>query len=264
MLGRRESWPAMMILGIALVALAMGLKGSQGDVPVEPQWLMGAALALLLVVALVMAGVNWRWPVSYVIMVAAQAFLALLMGWGYSAVEGVSRDAYAAAQHGLWDYLPGTALQIGFAVALGAVAVAWFTRDTPEPLGQSLSEAEGAPGLPDLAAAEGPPEAVIQACEVAEVGAALLAQDEVIFAAGAWQGDPEAALGRVMALSRVTGPGLNTYNLDGAVLLVRWEGAHVVALTATSHLPADLAHELLRDLWAWEMVADEAPAGEAR
>lgn len=261
MLGRRESWPAMMILGIALVALAMALKDVQGDIPVEPQWLMAADAGVLLLVSLVMAGLTWRWPAALAVMVASQAFLALLMGWGYSAVEGVSRDPYAAVQHGLWDYLPGTALQLGFAVALGAVLVAWLTDSSPRtPAESQADEAEGV-ALPDLAGADGPAAAVSRACEVREVGAALIAQEEAIFAAGAWQRDPAAALARAMSLSRLVGQGLNSYNLDGTVLVVRWEGTHVVALIATSSLSSVAINELVRGLWAWEMVPEETAAG---
>ncbi|NPV48728.1 MAG: hypothetical protein HPY69_17450 [Armatimonadetes bacterium] len=261
-LGRRESWPAILILGIALVVLAMALKGVQGDIPVDPQWLMAADVGLLLVMALVMAGFTWRCPVAFGIMLASQALLALLMGWGYSAVEGASRAPYSAIQHGLWDYLPGTALQLGFAVAVGAVVVAWLT-GPPQQLSAGHPAAEtgaGEPTLPDLAQADGPAEAVQWACRVAGVGAALLAQDDAVFAAGAWERDPNAALTRTMALARRVGQGLNSYHLDGAVLVVRWEEAHVVALLATSALPPEIVHQLVRDLWAWEMVVDDPAA----
>lgn len=261
-LGRRESWPATMILGIALVVLAMALKGVQGDIPVEPQWLMAADAGLLLVMALTMAGFTWRCPVAFAVMLLAHALLALLMGWGYSAVEGVSRDPYAAVQHGLWNYLPGTALQLGFAIAVGAVAVAWLTGPAqPAPAVPPAPEiASGEPTLPDLAQADGPAEAVQWVCALPEIGAALLAQDGAVFAAGAWERDPMAALQRTLALARRVGQGLNSYHLNGALLVVRWEGTHVVALLATRALPPETVHQIVRDLWAWEMVADE-PAG---
>jgi hypothetical protein len=258
MLGRRQSWPAIMVLGVSLVVLAIALKGGQGDMPVEPQWLMGAAAGLLVILALAMGGLSWRWPATLAVMAAGQLLLALMMGWGFSAGEGYPRDPYAALLHGLWDYLPGLVLQVGFAGALGAVAAAWFTRDRPE------ADHAPAPGdldvaaLPDLGSADGPEAAVQMACQQPGVGAALIAQEGTALAAGAWQRDPRAAADRVLAVARLTGAGLNTFTCGEALLLVHWEGGHCVALLVAATLPADLAHGLLRDLWGWEMVAEEA------
>jgi hypothetical protein len=256
MLGCRQSWPAITILGVSLVVLAIALKGGQPDMPLQPQWLMGAAAGLLVVLALAMGGLSWRWPATLAVMAAGQVLLALMMGWGFSAVEGRPRDAYAALVHGLWDYMPGLLLQVGFAGALGAVAAAWFTQDGLEP-GQALApgDRDGA-ALPDLGGAEGPQAAVEMACREAGVGAALIAQEETLFGAGAWQRDPRAALDRVLTVARLTGAGLNTFTCGEALLLVHWEGAHCVALLVAAALPADVAHELLRDLWGWEMMPE--------
>jgi hypothetical protein len=237
----------------------MVLKSGQPDLVLQPYWLMAIPASLYLLLGLLMAGPNWRWPVAAAAMGAAQLLLALLMGWGYSAVEGQPRDAYDALAHGLWSFAPGTVLQAGYALAVGAVLVAWLTRpgEEPEPMPDEGDAAEV--HLPDLSQAEGPQEAVAMVCALPEVGAALIRQHDALFAAGAWRRDPVAALHRANALLKRTGPGLNTFSCDEAMLLVRWENAHTVALIATTQLPPDLAHELLRGLWAWEMVPEPAP-----
>ena len=120
-LERRQSWPALAIMAVGILTLALVLRHAQSDLPVQPTWIMGVLAGLYAVLAVLAEGFTWRSVVLLAALLAAHAFMALLMGWGYSAIEKEPRDIVAAIQHGLWDYLPGTALQFGFACVLGIV-----------------------------------------------------------------------------------------------------------------------------------------------
>lgn len=259
MLGRREAWPAVTILGVGLLALGLALKSGQADMPLEPTWILGAVAGFYALLALGLGGASWRWPATFGIMAAGHAVLALLLGWGYAAVGGQALDAYGALVHGLWDYLPGTALQVGFAGVLGTVAAAWLTApcasvcmiiDGPEP------ELICLPDLDGLA----PAEAVQAACGLPPVGAALVSRGDLIAAAGAWGTDPATSRTRLASLKQVTGSGLETLTWDGATLILRSEEDALAAVLVTAQLPGELAHELLRRLWA---LLPAAPPPEA-
>lgn len=255
MLGERQSWPALLLLGVGLLTLALVLKSVQGDLPLDPPWLLAGAAGLYLLLGLLMGGATWRWPLATLVMAAGHAFLAVLMGCGYGAVEGQSRSLYDMAAHGLWDYMPGTVLQIGFAGVLGAVAVAWWTRESCTECYVVPPEAEPEViCLPELDPLAQPGDSLARVVAVPEVGAALVGESEALVAAGAWERDPAAALARVRQLSRLTGSGLNTYDLGPARLLVRCEADRCAALLATSKLPTALAHELLRGVWALDLA----------
>ena len=262
MLGRRQAWPAVAIMGVAILALAVALKGGQADMLLEPPWLMGAVAGLYLLLALGLGGVSWRWPVLFLAMIAAHLFMALLMGWGYSAVEGESRTLYQAAGHGLWDYAPGTALQIGFAGVLGSVLAALL-----QPQAQWSASVPGLgpapPALPDLSGAADVQAAVDLACEAEGVAGALLSGEAVV-GGGIWQRDPEGALARVRAVSSKAGSGLSSFHFDQAGLIVRSEEERTAALLVGGEVKNEAAHDLLKGLWGvGERLAARAPATEA-
>ena len=258
MLERRQAWPAVAIMGIAILSLAVSLKSGQTDMPLTRLWLMGVIAGLYLLLGLALGGLTWRAPLLLATMAAAHLFMALLMGWGYCAVEGRARIVYEALQHGLWDYLPGTALQIGFAGIFGAVLA-----DLLQP-GAALEEEPeepqpALPPLPDLSAAPSQQSAVDLAGSTDGVAGALLARG-VVVAAGAWQRDPEAALHRVKALSTKAGSGLSSFHFDRASLLVRSEGDGTVALLLREGVGNEWAHDLLKALWAaGERLPFDAP-----
>lgn len=264
MLGRRQSWPSLLILGVGVITLALTLKGRPGAMPLEPSWLLAAAGGVYVVLGLLLGGATWRWPAVTLIMAATHALMALLMGYGYGAIEGQGRAPYEALAHGLWDYLPGTVLQVGFAGALGAVAVAWWTRTPctecyvvpPETEPEVIC-------LPDLDPLAPPAESLAQVVAVEGVGAALAAEGAALVGAGAWARDPQAALARVRRLARLTGAGLNTYDLGPTRLVVRCEDDRCAAVLTTVKLPTALAHELLRGVWSLDLALLPPPEDEA-
>ncbi|MEN6305037.1 MAG: hypothetical protein ABFD96_20055 [Armatimonadia bacterium] len=247
-LGRRESWPSLIILGVGLLTLALVLKANQQDLPLQPTWLMAIPVVLYVLVQAIAQGPTAGALLGVVIMIVAHLFLALLMGLGYSAVEGQPRAAYGALQSGLWAYVPGTALQFAFACLTGLVFAAWHT-NRPASVVQSPEEAPQPVLLPDLQQAPTAAAAVATAAAVPGVGAALLASADVV-AAGAWERDPDAALARIQSLASRTGHGLNSVSLDRVCLLVRSEPGKLAALLVGSELSRPAGHDLLRDLWA--------------
>lgn len=247
-LERRQAWPALMIMGVAVITLAVTLKAAQQDMPVQPVWVMGVLAGLYVVLGLLAEGLTWRTAVLVAAMPVMHLFMALLMGWGYAAVEGQPRGLVGALQHGLWDYLPGTALQFGFACMLGIVIDVWL-EPVPE---HEEAEAEEIPApepLPEVGQAGNLAEAVGRLMAAPGVAAALAAADDVQ-AAGVWERDPQGALQRVLAVTSRSGEGLNTLSLDAVSLLTRAEGGQVAALLVGREIEQTQAHELLRQLWA--------------
>lgn len=246
--GRKEAWPAVGILFIGTLTLGITLKAAQQDMPLYPTWIMGVLAGLYLVLAVTAGGLTWRMPVVLVGMLAAHALTALLMGWGYAAVEGQGRDAYQALVHGLWNYIPGTALQFGFACILGIALQGQLERageqedhEEEEPTGLLLP-------VPDLTNVESAQTAVNALTFIPQVPGALLAGAGV-FGGGIWQRDPAAALGRVQALLSLTGAGLNSLPLSEATLLTRMQHGQVAALLVADEVDRQTAHALLRELW---------------
>lgn len=251
-LERRLAWPALAIMGVGILTLATTLKAAQADMPMQPQWIMGALVGLYLVLALLAEGFRWRSPVLLAAMLAAHAFTALLMGWGYSAVEGHPRAFVPALQHGLWDYLPGTALQFGFACLVGIVLDMWL-EPRPDVSAEDAAGDEAAlpalEPLPDLGGAADLPAALQAAVSLRGIAGALAAATEPL-AAGVWAGDPAAAWRRVRAIVARGGAGLHSVPLGEVSLLVRSEEGRVAALLVTGEVGQPAAHEVLRQLWA--------------
>ena len=249
-LERRPAWPALAIMGVGILALAVTLKAAQADMPVNPQWIMGALAGLYMILALLAEGFHWRSLVILAAMLAAHAFTALLMGWGYSAVEGHPRAFTPALQHGLWDYLPGTALQFGFACLVGIVLDMWLEPVPEAPAEESQVEETPAP-LPALALSDTAdlPAALQAAVDVKGVAGALAAADTPQ-AAGVWAGDAQAAWQRVRAMVARGGTGLHAIPLGAVSLLIRSEDGRTAALLVTAELGQPAAHEVLRQLWA--------------
>jgi hypothetical protein len=251
-LERRLAWPAMAIMGVGILTLATTLKAAQADMPMQPQWIMGALVGLYLVLALLAEGFHWRSPALLAAMLAAHAFTALLMGWGYSAVEGQARAFVPALQHGLWDYLPGTALQFGFACLVGIVLDMWLEPRAGAPEDGASADEAVLPvleALPELAGAADLPAALEAAVSVCGIAGALVAADEPM-SAGVWAGDPRAASQRVRAIAARGGAGLYSVPLGDVSLLVRSEDGRVAALLVTGEVGQPAAHEVLRQLWA--------------
>jgi len=247
-LGRRESWPALIILGVGLLTLSLVLKANQQDLPLQPTWLMAIPVVIYVFVQIIAQGPTALALLGVVVMILAHVFLALLMGLGYSAVEGQPRTVYEALQGGLWAYIPGTALQFAFACLTGFV-VAASHENRPESVGATLDEDPQPVLLPNLQDAPTATVAVTSAAEVPGIGAAMLSSANTV-AAGAWERDPQAALDRIQALGSRTGHGLNSISLDRVCLLVRSEPGRVAALLVGSELSRPSAYDLLRDLWA--------------
>ncbi len=244
----RQIWPALAIMGVGILALAVTLKAAQADMPMQPTWIMGALAGLYLVLALLAEGFHWRSLVLLAAMALAHAFTALLMGWGYAAVEGHPRALIPALQHGLWDYLPGTALQFGFACLVGIaldVRLEPGVEDAEEE--PEEPEAEPAPG-PDLSGAADLPAVLAAAVACVGVAAALVAADTVQ-AAGVWAGDPQAAWRRVQAMVARGGTGLHSLPLGEVSLLIRSEDGRTAAVLVTAELDQPGAHDILRQLW---------------
>lgn len=249
-LERRQAWPALAIMGVGVLTLAITLKAAQADMPVEPPWIMGALAGLYLVLAMLAEGCRCQSLVVLAAMLAAHAFMALLMGWGYAAVEGQPRGLVPALQHGLWDYLPGTALQFGFACLVGIVLDVGLesAQQAEEPEPEPKTVPPPTPG-PDLSAAADLHAAVAAVAGFAGVAGALAAA-ETPLAAGVWARDPQAAWQRVQAMVKRSGAGLHALRLDRASLLIRSEEGHTAALLVTDALDQQAAHEVLRQLWA--------------
>lgn len=248
MFGRREAWPATVLLGIGLLTLGLVLKSAQENMPLEPLWLMGVLVGLYVVLAAIAGGATWRLPVVLGAMLAGHALFALLAGWGYAAVEGRGLGVYDALVHGLWDYLPGTALQFGFACVVGIVTAARLELSDPSCV-EEVCAGEGLfAEVPDLSPAEHPQAAVNALMLIEGVRAALLS-GVGDFGAGAWERDPQAAQSRVLALLLRTGNGLNTFGLGAVNLLTRSENGRLAALMVDECLPQQYAHALLRELW---------------
>jgi hypothetical protein len=259
-LDRRQAWPALAIMGIGILTLALTLKSAQHDMPVQPQWIMAAVAALYAGLALVAEGFRWQSPVVFVAMLAAHAFMALLCGWGYSALEGTPRELVPAFQHGLWDYLPGTALQFGFSCLLGIVLdVSLEPRSEPAVCEPETVAVVATTPLPDLAAVTDPQAALDAVLGVKGVAGALLAGPDAR-GSGAWARDPQAAAQRVQALVARGGSGLHSIPVGGVSLLTRAENGRLVALLVTPAISQGDAHELLRVLWAVGQQAAGEPA----
>jgi hypothetical protein len=268
MLGRKEAWPAVAILFIGTLSLGITLKAAQQDMPLDPVWIMGALAGLYVVLAAIAGGLTWRFPVVLVAMLASHAVTALLMGFGYAAVEGRALDAYQALIHGLWNYIPGTALQFGFACILGITLQGQL--EPVEEQDECEEEPEEALSLQvvDLTAAQDAQSAVNALTVVPQVAGALLAEAGV-YAGGIWERDPAAALARVQALLSRTGAGLNSFPLSQANLLTRTQHGVVAALLVTDEMEQQAAHALLRELWnvgerLWPRDADGGSETEPR
>lgn len=246
MFGRREAWPAAIILGIGILTLGITLKSAQENMPIEPTWIMGILVALYASLAVGAALLTARALAVFAAMLLTHAVMALLMGWGYAAVEGTGLGGYAALVHGLWDYLPGTALQFGFACVAGMIVAAQLEPDeeceAEEPCGAADEH------LPRLAELDDPQAAVEALCAVPGISGAMLA-DGVAYGGGVWGSDPGAALGRVRAVASRTGAGLNSFPLDQVNLLVRTEGTWIAAIMLDAAIEQPTAHALLRELW---------------
>lgn len=252
-LGRREVWPALAILGVALLTLAVTLKSAGQDMPLQPLWVMAGLFGLYIALAAVATGWSWRLPVTVLAMIAAQAILALLMGYGYSALEGQGRAMYDALLHGLWDYVPGTALQFAFACFVGIALAAQLGRE-PSPAVATVEDEETGE-LPDLTELE-PQAALSKLTAVPGVAGALLADGAQLAASGVWEDDPGAALERVQALAKLLGAGLNSCPLAQVNLLLRNADGRLAALLVTPETTQQQAHALLRALWAVEAATD--------
>ena len=262
MFGRREAWPAALILGIGILTLGTTLKAAQQNMPLEPLWLMGVLVALYGALAVGAALFTLRTLAVFCAMLLSHAVMALLMGWGYAAVEGTGLGGYQALVHGLWDYMPGTALQFGFACVVGMITAAQL-----EPLEEPTEEEPAAldEGFPRLAEIADPQAAVEALCTAPGIAGALLA-DGVVHGGGVWAPDPQGALARVQAIASRTGAGLNSLPVGQVNLLVRTEGTWTAALLLDAALDQPTAHALLRELWqvgerAWGGAA--APAAES-
>jgi len=260
---RRQSWPALAIMCVGILTLAITLKAAQQDMPVQPSWVLGILAALYAVLAVLAEGFVWRSFVLLGAMLAAHAFMALLMGWGYAAVEGTPRAFLPALEHGLWDYMPGTALQFGFACLLGIVLDVWLEPRQQEALPEAAPEPEpaGQPA-PDLSGAADMAAGLELAASVPGVAGALYAASEAQ-AAGVWARDPLAARQRVQAVVARSGAGLNTLALEAVSLVTHAEDGQVAALLVTAALDQAAAHDLLRQLWAIGQRASGATEQDA-
>jgi hypothetical protein len=248
MSGRREAWPAVAILFIGVLTLGITLKAAQQDMPLEPLWIMGVLVGLYVVLAGLAGGLTWRFPVVLSAMLAAHAVMALLLGWGYAAVEGRALDAYQALVHGLWNYIPGTALQFAFACIVGITLQGQLEpREELEGCEEAPEEALFVQTV-DLSTAQDAQSAVNALTAVPQVPGALLAGADV-FGGGIWERDPAGALARVQALLSLTGAGLNSFPLSQANLLTRTQSGQVAALLVTDEVDRETAHALLRELW---------------
>lgn len=264
MFGRREAWPAAIILGIGILTLGITLKAAQENMPLEPTWIMAVLVALYATLA-VGAGLGAaRAFAIFAAMLLAHAIMALLMGWGFAAVEGNALGGYDALVHGLWDYLPGTALQFGFVCVVGLIVAAQLEPveeyEEEEPL--ALPDGE----LPRLAEIEDPQLAVATLCTVPGISGAILT-DGVAHAGGVWESDPQAALSRIRAVASRTGAGLNSFPLGQVNLLVRTEDTRTAAILLDAGIDQPTAHALLRELWnvgerAWPPLEAGACAEE--
>jgi len=231
----RQIWPALAIMGVGILALAVTLKAAQADMPMQPTWIMGALAGLYLVLALLAEGFHWRSLVLLAAMALAHVFTALLMGWGYAAVEGNARALIPALQFGF-------ACLVGIALDVRLEPGVEDAEEEPEE-----PEAEPAPG-PDLSGAADLPAVLAAAVACVGVAAALVAADTVQ-AAGVWAGDPQAAWRRVQAMVARGGTGLHSLPLGEVSLLIRSEDGRTAAVLVTAELDQPGAHDILRQLW---------------
>jgi len=264
MFGRREAWPAAVLLGIGLLTLGTVLKAAQENMPLQPLWLMGALVGLYLVLAVAAGQFTWRAPIVFASMLLGHVVMALLMGWGYAAVEGAGRSAYEALVHGLWNYMPGTALQFGFACVLGIIVDAQLEPVELAAETEGHEEAFSVEDVPDLSTTDDTQTALTALTAIPGVAGALLSGADA-FGAGVWEGDPAAALTRVQALTALTGSGLNSFPLGQVNLLTRSANGNAAAILVTDAVGQHLAHALLRELWMvgerlWIPTASD-PAG---
>ena len=272
MFGRREAWPAAVLLGLGVLTLGTVLKAAQENMPLEPLWLMGALVGLYLVLAFTAGQLTWRTPVVFVSMLLGHVVMALLMGWGYAAVEGVGRTASEALVHGLWNYMPGTALQFGFACVLGIIVDAQLETIKIVVEAEEDEEEFSIADVPDLSSLSDAQTAVTALSAIPGVAGALLSGAHAC-GGGVWESDPLAASSRVQALLSRTGAGLSAFPLGQANLLARSESSHAAAILVTEAIGQQLAHALLRELWTvgerlWvpvvsEQVADTPVAGDS-
>lgn len=258
MLDRRQAWPAVLLMGCGILTLALALKSGQGDVLLKPEWLMAIPAALYVGLGLALGGLSWRWPVLTVLMACLQVLAALLLGWGYSALEGAARGPYDALVHGLWEYVPGTVLQVGWACFAGAVLAAWLQPEpvTGETPGEPLAEV---PALPSFPREASPTVLCEKAAKVGGVAAVVIATEGSVAGGGVWERNPLAALQRLRVLRRKCGEGLQTVPLGETVLVWRCEGDHLIALLARPKVVPEVLYGLLRALWE---ATDEPETGE--
>ena len=252
MLDRRQAWPAVLLMGVGMLTLALILKSSQGDVLLQPHWLMAIPGVLYIGLGLALGGLSWRWPTITLSMGLLHLLSALLMGWGYSALEGAARRPCEALVHGLWEYAPGTALQAGWACFATVVLSGWLypkpaESDSTDELVAELTAAPAA--LPSLPRHCSPSTLCQRAATVPEVAGVLITGEGSAAGGGIWEGDPLAALQRVRALRQQCGDGLQTIPLGETVLMWRCEGARLIALLAGSQVSVEVLSGLLRKLW---------------
>lgn len=255
--GYRAAWPAVAISGTALLTLAIVLNALQAPLPVEPVWIVAVIGGVYLLLALGLCGLTWHWPVTFALMAAAHALAALLMGWGYAAVQGVSWGAVPAFTHGLWDSLPGTALQAAFALLTGPVIAAALkgaphanVADDEDVIYEDEEEEEDtdAAVVPDFSSVTSRQEAVELACTTPGVAGAVIAAGET-FGSGVWAADPHGAAQRARLLGDRCGSGLASVTAGEAILAVRCEQDRVVALLAQVQTSVAVLHEVLRRLY---------------
>lgn len=251
---QRYAWPAIAIMGIGLLNLALILKAAQANMPLQPPWIMAVIVCLYVSLALIAQGFSMRAFLLLGAMIAAHSVFALLMGWGYSAVEGVPRAWLAAWQHGLWNYLPGTALQFGFACFVAIMLDLWLDAQsvTHTPSCATL-DAEDSDDIaydldiaqaPDLSAALG------LAASIPGIAGVLAANESLALASGIWAADPIGAWKRVHGLAQHFGNGLDSLPLGEALLLFHMQDKAVVAMLISSQITPVAAHNVLRELWS--------------
>jgi hypothetical protein len=258
MLDRRQAWPAVLLMGFGMLTLALALKSSQGDVLLEPHWLMAIPALLYVGLGLALGGLTWRWPVLTALMASLQVLAALLLGWGYSAMEGAAREPYDALVHGLWEYAPGTALQVGWACFAGAVLAAWL-QPAPVTGEEEVAPVAEAPALPSFPQSASPTVLCERAAAVPGVAAVVIATEGSVAGGGVWERDPLAALQRLRVLRRKCGEGLQTVPLGETVLVWRCEGPHLIALLTRPTVQPEVLYGLLRALWE---ATDDPATGE--
>lgn len=250
----RYAWPAIAIMGIGLLNLALILKAAQTDMPLQPPWIMGIVAGLYIVLALVAQGLSGRAILLLGAMIAVHGVFALLMGWGYSAVEGIPRAFLAAWQHGLWNYLPGTALQFGYACFVAIMLDLWLEAQSethaPSCAAPDVEEAEDILYFMDIAQAPDISAALGVAASIPGIAGVLAANESLAMATGVWAADPIGAWQRVQGLARHLGNGRASVPLGEALLLFHMQEKAVVAMLISSQITPVAAHYVLRELWS--------------